>query len=468
MSDLTELGFAEVRHRFRDRSLSPVELARAYLDRIERLNPTLNAYLTVAADLALIAAQDSEHRLIAGAEMRPLEGIPVALKDNIAVAGLPMAAGSPFLTGNMPNEDATVTRRLIAAGAVILGKLNMHEWALGATGVNPHVGSARNPWDTGRMTGGSSSGAGAALGADLTVLALGSDTGGSGRIPAALCGVSGLRPTTGRISNRGVVPLAWSFDVVSPMARRAADVAHLLGVLAGYDPADPTSANVPVPDNLPPQPSVIGLRIALLSGFFQHDLEPGIGAATRAAAGVLEGLGADIEETEIPGIKDTLSALTTMLQAEAAAFHADRLASAPELFGPSVAERLHAAGRRTAPEYGAARQTARVWQRKLSDLMGRFDLLLCPTCAVTAPPIGDAHDVPVTRALTRLTYPWSISALPAISLPAGFSRGLPVGVQLVGAPWREDTVLRAADALQAATSWHLRRPEDLVHPGAPV
>lgn len=460
MSDVTELGAEEALDLFQVRRLSPVELTHAYLERIEHLNGTLNAYLAVTPDLALKAAAASEERIAAGKPLRPLEGLPVALKDNMALTGAPMTAGSPFLEGNVPREDAEVTRRLKEAGAVILGKLNLHEWALGATGVNPHFGPARNPWDPARMTGGSSSGSGAASGGDLTLLALGSDTGGSGRIPAALCNTSGLRPTTGRISSRGVVPLAWSFDVVAPMARRAADVARLLGVLAGYDPADPTSVNVPAGRYLQPETGVAGLRIALLTGFFEREAEPEVAGLVREAAQTLTSLGARVEELEIPDVEETIPTLTTMLQSEAAAFHARRLEEAPERFGPSVAERLQAGRERSASEYGLARQAARIWTRRLEEIFQRFDLLLSATCAITAPLIGDSRDVSVTRQLTRLTYAWSLTGAPALSIPCGFVEGLPVGAQLAGRPWDEATVLRAARAYQSVTDWHLRRPKD--------
>ncbi len=459
MTVLTALGADDLIAGFRDRSVSPVEVANEYLRRIDQHNGILNAYLTVTADLALEAARESEARLTAGAELRPLEGIPVALKDNIALAGVRMTAGSPFLANNVPDTDAAVVRRLKEAGAVVLGKLNMHEWALGATGVNPHFGPARNPWDTDRMTGGSSSGAGAALGTDLTVLALGSDTGGSGRIPAALCNVSGLRPTTGRISGAGVVPLAWSFDIVAPMARRASDIARLLSVLSGHDPNDPMSVDVATKQYGEDDLDVADLRVAVLSGFFSEDLESEIGDLVAGVGTTLASLGAHVEPLEIPGIRETLSALTTMLQAEAAAFHAERLATDPTRFGASVAERLRSAGERTAPQYGSARQIGRIWKRRMQEIMRVYDLLLCPTCAVTAPRIGDPNDVAVTRALTRLTYPWSLTGLPSISVPAGLAGGLPVGAQLVGRPWEEATVLRAARAYQDATDRHLRRPD---------
>ena len=250
VADFTRLGISDVVGLIRAGRLSPVELVQSCLDYIESLNPGLNAYLTVMTDSALAAAKAAEQAVGAGDALGPLHGVPVALKDNCEVAGVRLTGGTPFLRDNVATADAEVVSRLRQAGAIILGKLNMHEWAIGGTTRNPHYGPCHNPWDPTRIPGGSSGGSGAAIAADMALVTVGTDTGGSVRIPAALNGVCGLRPTMGRISNRGVIPVSWTFDTVGPLARRAEDIAQVLQVLAGYDPHDLTSIDQPVDDYL--------------------------------------------------------------------------------------------------------------------------------------------------------------------------------------------------------------------------
>jgi aspartyl-tRNA(Asn)/glutamyl-tRNA(Gln) amidotransferase subunit A len=371
-----------------------------------------------------------------------------------------MTAGSPIWRDHVAGEDAEVTRRLRRSGAIILGKLQMHEWALGATGCNPHYGPVRNPWDTSRITGGSSSGSGAAIAADLALGTLGSDTGGSVRIPGALTGVCGLRPTSGLISNRGVVPLCWTLDTVGPLARSAEDVAYLLASVGGYDAADPTSRVAP-PEEHPAdlRRGVKGLRIGVLTGFFQRDASPEVWAPVSQAAHVFAELGALVDDADLPEVEATIPWTSEIILAEAAAFHRERLEERPEDFGQDVLTRLRAGAARSAPQYAIARQEARRWRRLLAESFTRYDLLVGPTCAIPAPTIQESDGVVTTRLLIHFTYPFSLAGVPSMSIPCGFtSSGLPVGLQIVGRPWQESLLVQAAWAYQQVTDWHLRRP----------
>ena len=459
-SDFAQLGIADVVGLIRAGQLSPVELVRFCLDRIESLNPGLNAYLTVMADAALAAAKVAEQAVTAGDALGPLHGVPVALKDNCEVAGVRLTGGTPFLRDHVAPVDAEIVSHLRQAGAIILGKLNMHEWAIGGTTRNPHYGPCHNPWDLARIPGGSSGGSGAAVAADLALVTVGTDTGGSVRIPAALNGVCGLRPTMGRISNRGVIPVSWTFDTVGPLARRAEDIAHVLQVLAGYDPHDVTSRDQPTGNYLAGlNDGVSGWRVGLLGGHFRTEPQPAVVALVTQAARVFEELGADVEEVELDGAAGTIERASEMLLADAAAFHQARLAERADGFGPDVRTRLRIGALVSGSQYALARQEQRRWQRQLSQTFERYDLLLAPTCGIPAPLIEESEGVETTRLLTRFTYPFSLAQLPVLSVPCGFTQGpLPVGMQLIAPAWAEAAILRAAQAYQQATDWHLRRP----------
>jgi aspartyl-tRNA(Asn)/glutamyl-tRNA(Gln) amidotransferase subunit A len=459
-SKLLNLGITEALRKIYTRELSPVELVRSYLERIDELNASLNVYLTVTAEEALATAAAAEKAVIRGDALGILHGLPVALKDNCEVAGVRMTAGSKFLRDHVAAKDSEVASRLRRAGAIILGKLCMHEWAIGGTTRNPYYGPGRNPWDPTRIPGGSSGGSGAALAADLALATLGTDTGGSVRIPAALNGVCGLRPTSGRISNQGVVPVSWTFDTVGPMARRAEDVAHLLQALAGYDPNDPTSVDVEVKDYLSGiHAGVKGLRVGLLGGHFLKEPRPEVSKMVLKAARVYEDLGAAVEELELPGAEATIERTSEMLLSEAAAFHQARLEQSPDDFGQDVLARLRIGAGITGIEYALAREEQRRWQRQLEEIFGRYQVLLAPTCGIPAPLIEESEGVETTRLLTRFTYPFSLAQVPVMSIPCGFTENnLPVGMQLVGRHWQEALLLRVAWAYQQTTDWHLRRP----------
>jgi aspartyl-tRNA(Asn)/glutamyl-tRNA(Gln) amidotransferase subunit A len=454
-----DLSIAEARRRIEICELSPVALAEAYLGRISEGNEALNVYRTVSAELALEQAQRVEDAASRGEPLGALAGIPVALKDNIEVAGLRMTAGTRCLDENVAATDAPVWARLRDAGAVLLGKLHMSEWAIGATTQNIHYGPCHNPWDPERITGGSSGGSGAALAADMALATLGTDTGGSVRIPSALNGVCGLRGSAGRVSNRGSVPVACTFDAVGPMARRAEDVAQVLAVIAGYDHEDPVSIDVATDDYVGAlQRGAEGLRIGMLTGYWRDDPLPAITHAVGEAAAEFERLGADVDQVELTGHAEAIELTAELLFAEAAWFHGERLERAPEVFAPDVLTRLRRGATVTGPRYGYARQRQRVWRRRVLDALEGRDLLLAPACGLPAPLIADSDPLEMTAQLARFISVWVLSRTPVLAVPCGFSAGLPVGMQLIGHPFGEATLLRAAHAYQQETAWHLRRP----------
>jgi len=459
-AELLQLGITEALTRIRSRQLSPVELTRAYLEHISQLNPHLNVYLTVTAEEALAAAEAAEQQMTSGETLGPLHGIPVALKDNCDVAGVRMTAGAKFLRDNVAISDSEVAARLRRAGAIFLGKTHMHEWAIGATTRNPHFGPCRNPWNPTRIPGGSSGGSGAAPAADMALATIGTDTGGSVRIPAALNGVSGIRPTTGRVSIRGVIPVSWTFDTIGPMARRAEDVAHLLQVVAGYDPAEPTSIDAPVPDYFATlRNGVRGLRVGLCTGHFRTEPTLSVTSAVNTAARVLQDLGAHVEECELTKAEAMIDRMSELILTDAAAYHQERRAQRPQDFGQDVMTRLSRGAGITGTQYALARQAQREWQRRMEDIFTRYDVLLAPTCGLGAPVIEQSEGVETTRLLTRFTYPLNLAQIPVISIPCGFTEEqLPIGVQVAARHWHEALVLRVAWAYQQATDWHLRRP----------
>jgi len=455
---LTQLTLTEASELLQKGELSPVELSRACLERIEQLDGRLHSFITLMAITAMQQARQAEADLRRG-RAGPLCGIPLGLKDLFETAGVRTTAGSKIFADYIPAKDCAVVEKLETAGAVLLGKLNMHEIALGVTSENPHYGDCLNPWDENHITGGSSGGAGAALAADLCFGALGTDTGGSIRIPASLCGVVGLKPTRGRVSLRGVIPLAWSLDHVGPMARRVLDVAVLYKAIAGYDPNDPFSVKVPVKDvNTHLPDGVHGWRVALARDSYFDDTDPEVLSAVRQAAKVFEGLEAQVSEVPLQSAFEAAQTNALMTQSEAAAYHGDRLVAQPDDFGPDVLNRMQSGAAYTSTEVILARQMQAVLRRQYEHFFKDFDILLTPTTPIPAPlKGGDALER--ARLLTRFTAPFNLTGLPALSLPCGFtSQGLPIGLQIVSRPWAEAEVLRAGYAYEQATEWHMRRP----------
>ena len=452
MSDLTRLTIAEAAALIRERKLSPVELTDACLARIESVEPKINAFITITSDEARAAAKTAADEIARGEYRGPLHGIPVALKDLFATAGVRTTAGSTILADNIPNTDSDPAARLKAAGAVLLGKLNLHEFAYGATGVNPHFGSCRNPWDTSRITGGSSSGSGASVASGECFAALGTDTGGSIRIPASLCGIVGLKPTFGRVSRRGVIPLSWSLDHVGPLARSVEDAAVVLQAIAGHDPQDASSSAEPVSGYAAGlRDGVKGLRIGVPGEFFFDNLGPEVEAAVRKAIGVLEALGASVREVSLPLITEAPAAVTAIMLPEALAYHRKWMEERPDDYGDDVRYRLELGATFLAVHYvQAQRLREMIVARWRDEVFSQVDLLVMPTTMAPAFPI-ERSDLSVTFSLIRNTNPLNLLGVPAISVPCGFTEtGLPIGLQLAGRWWDEPTALRAAYAYEQA------------------
>jgi len=454
------LTIADAAEQIRKKSLSPVELVETLLRRIDTFDPRLNAYLVVTGDEARRAARQAAEEIGRGDYRGPLHGIPLALKDLFDTRGVRTTAGAKIFADRVPERDAYVVEKLRDAGAILLGKLNMHEWALGVTTANPHFGPTRNPWDTQRIPGGSSGGSGAAVAATLCLGALGSDTGGSIRIPASLCGIVGLKPTYGRVSLRGVIPLSWSLDHAGPMTKTVRDAALLLQVIAGYDGDDPVSVNIPVDDYCGDlERGVRGLRVAVPRNFFFEVAHAEVAEVVRAALRVLEQLGALVEEITLPGVEEAHQANVTITLSDAAAYHRAHLETRPDDIGADVLARLQRGAEMTSSAYALARRAQAEWRRKFERLLGEYAVLAVPTTPIAAVPIEGTDAVKAARVLTSFTGPFNLPGLPAISVPCGFTHaGLPVGLQLVARPWAEATVLSVAHAYEQATEWHKRCP----------
>ena len=445
----------------RARKTSSVELTRACIANVERLDGELVAFISKTHARALADAARADRELAAGADRGALHGIPVALKDLYDLKGDVTTAGSKIFADNVATEDSAVATKLRAAGAVFLGKTNLHEWAFGVTNQNPHFGSAKNPWDRSRIPGGSSGGTAVAVATGMCFLSPGSDTGGSIRIPAALCGVAGLKPTYGRISLRGAVPLSWSLDHAGPLARSVRDLAIALQHLAGWDAGDPVAAAVNVDDYVTRlDEGIKGVRVIVPSGYFFDDIDPEVEAAVRDAAKTLAGLGAILSERPLPRAAELRETQRAILSVDAATFHRDRLAERPDDFGADVLQRLRAGQAISGVDTARARRTAVEIRREWVSLLGEDGLLLTPTTPTAAPPREGQDAVATVARLTTNTSPFNLTGLPALSIPCGFTReGLPIGLQFAAAPWREALLLRAARAYEAATSWHERHPQ---------
>ena len=466
-TELFYLSVAEAATELVAHRLSPVELTQAYLDRIAEIDPLINAYITVTADRALDQAKQAEAEIVSGNYKGPLHGIPIGLKDLFDTKGIRTTAGSKIMAERVPSEDGHVVSLLNHAGAILLGKLNMHEFAFGITNVNPHYGPARNSWNKDRITGGSSGGSGTAMAAGLCAAALGSDTGGSIRIPACFCGIVGLKPTYGRVSKRGVMPLSWSLDHVGPMTRTVEDAALMLQVIAGYDTQDPGSTDIAVPNySAEIAKGIKGMRIAVLRGGYVLPMDADIESAFEESIKTLKSLGAMVTDpVELPYIEDTLSANITIISSEAATVHQTEMNGRPHDYGEDVLARLSIGRDHPATAYITARNTQRQMRDQLMDSLANYDALILPMMPLGAPPIGQ-NDVlvggkvlDVRAAVTRYTQPFNLTGFPAISVPCGFTDdALPIGFQLVAKPFEESVLLRITHAYERATEWHKQRP----------
>jgi len=439
-------SISEALARIQDGNLSPEALAQACSRQIERLNPRLNAFITVISPTASRGKPQS---------MQSLSGIPLAIKDLFETEGIRTTAGSLFFKDYIPSEDAVVVRKLKDAGALIIGKTNTHEIALGVTTANPHFGICRNPWDTARIPGGSSGGSAVAVATGMALGALGTDTGGSIRIPASLCGVVGLKPTYGRVSVRGVIPLSWNLDHVGVLTRTVRDAALLLSVIAGYDAEDPYSIDQSEDDYLSHlDEGIESWRVALAIGDYVEDTDPEVTSAVQEAAKVFERLGAKVQPVDMSFLREAALANSLMTPADGAAYHRERLAGHPEMFGEDVRQRLEIGRSFTSTEYALARQTQAEIKHRLENMFREFDLLILPSTAIPAPLIEGNDAVEQARRLTRFTAPFNLAGLPAISIPCGFNpEGLPIGLQIVSGVWKEASILRAARAYERQTDW---------------
>jgi len=459
VSDVALLPLEAASALIHSRRASSVDLVRACLDRIARHDRELGAFITLTAESALGEAKRADADLANGVDRGPLHGIPVALKDLYDTAGVRTTAGSRIFADRVPEHDSAVVERLRAAGAVFLGKLNLHEWALGVTNQNPHFGPACNPWDTTRIPGGSSGGSAIAVASGFCYVSPGSDTGGSIRIPASLCGVAGLKPTYGRVSLRGVIPLAWTLDHSGPLARTVGDLALALSAIAGHDPLDPSSSETPSDDYAAGiEDGAKDVRVIVPTNHFFDDIDPEVDAAVRAAVAVLASLGASVTELALPRA-DLISAQRAILLTDAAAYHREHLRERAADIGADVLTRLRTGQTFTGTDYAQARRDQGELRREWLAVLREHDVILSPTTPIAAPPREGQDAVAAAQRLTANTAPFNLTGLPAVSIPCGFTQaGLPIGLQLAAGPWRERFLLRVARAYEHATPWHERQP----------
>jgi aspartyl-tRNA(Asn)/glutamyl-tRNA(Gln) amidotransferase subunit A len=448
------LSLTEQRNLMKSDGKTASDLAQTCHRQIERLNPLLNAFITV------IPPENTDP--LEGGSSMPLFGVTLAVKDLYETKGIRTTAGSKFFADYIPEQDAYVVEKLKRAGAHIIGKTNTHEIALGVTNNNPHFGACRNPWDTSRTPGGSSGGSAVAVATGMALAALGTDTGGSIRIPASLCGVVGLKPTYGRVSLRGIVPLSWNLDHPGPLTRRVEDAALMLQVMGGYDELDSASVKT-LPGDYSSHlkdPMTDRKVIFAVGDFIEEASDPEVLKAVRAAAKVLEEHGAIIDEMNMDFLREAALANGLMVQADGAAYHRERLKEHPEWFGADVRQRLEMGAAFTSTEYALARRTQAEIKRRLALLFEEYDVLLLPTTPIAAPVLEGENAIERAKLLTRFTAPFNLTGLPALSVPCGFtSEGLPIGLQVVSRSWNESGVLRTGYIYQQATDWHTKKPK---------
>jgi aspartyl-tRNA(Asn)/glutamyl-tRNA(Gln) amidotransferase subunit A len=455
--DLCDRPLLEVAAGIRRRDLSPAEVTASALERIAALDGDLNAFITVLADEAMAAARVADREIAGGHYRGPLHGIPLSIKDLFATNGVRTTAGSRILADFVPDFDATVVTRLHEAGAVIVGKTNMLEFAYAA--VHPDYGATPNPWDHSRSSSGSSSGSAVAVATGMGYGSIGSDTGGSIRLPAAYCGIVGLKPTYGRVSRHGGIPVSWSADHFGPMTRTVGDCAALLGAIAGADPRDPTSGRVPVANYVGDlDRGLDGRRIGVCDAYLRQHVDPEVRSLVEVGLAALERLGATIEEVSLPPPSQAVPALLAIIAAEATAYHLPWLRSRPDDYSPAVRERLELGAVTPAVTYIQAQQVRRQFIDASLAAMAEVDLLVTPTAPTAATPLegdlvtGTEADPELLAAIINFSGPFDLNGFPAISIPCGFTAGgLPVGMQLVARPWEEALLLAAAHAYEVVS-----------------
>ncbi|MFP6688329.1 MAG: amidase [Alphaproteobacteria bacterium] len=468
MSDITELSIAELAQGYRDKSFSPVDAARAYFARIAQHNDKVNAFVTLCEGDALAEAKQAETEIAAGQWRGPMHGIPIGHKDLYQTAGVRSTAGSRVLENHVPDSDATGVARLKQAGAVMLGKLNTHEFAYGPTNDSSMFGPCRNPWDPTRFSGGSSGGSGAAVALRLCAGATGSDTGGSIRMPSACCGITGLKPTYGRTSRAGIYPLCWTMDHSGPMTRSAEDAALMFQPMPGPDGRDAAVADRAVPDYAAALDGDIkGLRIGVPTHYFFDRAIPEIAEAAQNAIAVLEGLGAEVREVDIAYIDHAAAAALVLYLSEGTAYHDDHIATIGELYTDQVRLFLEIGNYVLAKDYLHAQRYRTLLGHAMADVLAEVDVLATPSLPITAQPLGQEEiDIRgetdlVFGAILRNTEPFDLTGLPALVVPCGIaSDGMPMSLQIAGRPFDEAGVLKIGHAFQQASDWHTRRPPD--------
>lgn len=456
----TELTITNASDLVRRKQLSPVELTNACLARIEQLNPNINAFITVMHDSALADARAAEAEIAAGNWRGPLHGIPIGLKDLVDTAGVKTTCGSALFADRIPTEDAHIVRLLKEAGAVIIGKQNMQEFAYGGTSTSSHFGPVHNPWDLDRIAGGSSGGSAAAVATGMCFGAIGTDTGGSVREPAAFCGITGLKPTYGRISTRGVFPLSYSLDHVGPLCRNVRDTALMLQAIAGYDPLDTTTVDWPIDSYSDALELKTKPRIGLVLRPFCDDMDDDIAIAVDQALHLISGMAADLIDVELPATPAAVQG------PEVCAVHAKYIATKPELYGRWIRERLKQAAAIDTVAYIEARQQLERVRRSIADVFSKVDFLITPTSPVPPITIKEALEMspdPAGELWLRNTRPFNAYGVPTISIPCGFTKsGLPIGLQIAGPSWGEARLLSFAYRYEQTTDWHQRTPPCVV------
>jgi len=464
--ELCFLSAGQLSRLIHKKEVSPVEVINAHLSRIDALEPKLNSFITLLPDQAMFAARQAEKEIQSGRYLGPLHGIPFGLKDLFYAKGVRNTSGSKIFDHFIPDFDSTIALRLKEAGAILLGKLNMHPFAYGPTGENEEYGHMHNPWNPALIAGGSSGASGSAVASGQCTLTMGTDTGGSVRIPGALCGIVGFKPTYGRLSRYGITALSWSQDHPGPMARTVEDCALVMNAVSGYDPNDPTSLNLPVPNFTKALTDQIkGLKVGVIKEFFEVPIESKVKECVWKAIEKLGELGAIVSEVSWPIYHYTMAIASIIQMAEATAYHSKLIRENASKIYPPVRLRLEAGIFISATDYIQAQRARILFYRQSLDLLKEVDLLAGPTVPVTAFPIGTFEvkvgdqKVNVVSLLTQYTRPFNLNGFPAITVPCGFSNeGLPIGLQLVGRPFDEEDVLRVAHAYEQATEWHRRRP----------